>query len=307
MRDASLLLESLGVNSVDVNMGCPVKKICKNGGGSALMTDHAKAAGMVKAMVDAVKIPVTCKMRLGWDDANHSAPHCAREFEQVGVAAVIIHGRTREQGFSGNVNRAGIRSVVEAIKIPSLATATSPCRTPPNACSTRPGCAAISIGAAPSTARGFSNTRPLPRHRRRTTGTDARRTPRRDGGRTSAGWWKCLASIGCRMFRKSPSRYATRFGPSAGFKRASSALDPVRIRRSRRRLRQWRAQFLDENRLRTAIRTALPRSRLTIATPKGRTSCGESLQIPHSCATAARLYDYARCTVSTCAFCHRLP
>ena len=118
MRDGTLLLESLGVNSVDVNMGCPVRKICRNGGGSALMTDHAKAAGMAKAMVDAVKIPVTCKMRLGWDDDNLTAPDLARALEDVGAAAIAVHGRTRQQGFTGGVNLSGIRSVVQAVKIP---------------------------------------------------------------------------------------------------------------------------------------------------------------------------------------------
>ena len=114
LRDAAVLLESLGVNAVDVNMGCPVRKICRNGGGSALMADHAKAAGMVKAMVDAVKIPVTCKMRLGWDDENLTAPDLARALEDVGVAGIAVHGRTRQQGFTGPVNRAGIRAVVGA-------------------------------------------------------------------------------------------------------------------------------------------------------------------------------------------------
>src|SRR5215211_4445694 len=70
MRDAAIYLESIGISSVDINMGCPVKKVCKVGGGSAMMTEHEKTAKLVKSMVDAVKIPVTAKMRLGWDDEN---------------------------------------------------------------------------------------------------------------------------------------------------------------------------------------------------------------------------------------------
>src|SRR5439155_14171941 len=146
LRDAAVLLESLGVNAVDVNMGCPVRKICRNGGGSALMADHAKAAGMVKAMVDAVKIPVTCKMRLGWDDDNLTAPDLARALEAVGVAGIAVHGRTRQQGFSGHVNRAGIRAVVEAVKVPVTGNGDI---TTPHAAKRmfdETGCAAISIG-----------------------------------------------------------------------------------------------------------------------------------------------------------------
>ena len=116
MRDAAIYLESIGIASADINMGCPVKKVCRVGGGSAMMTELDKTAALVKGMVEAVKIPVTAKMRLGWDDDNLTAPDLARALEDVGVAAIFIHGRTREQGFSGTVNLAGIRAVVEAVK-----------------------------------------------------------------------------------------------------------------------------------------------------------------------------------------------
>src|SRR3954469_5384560 len=105
-----------GASAVDINMGCPVKKVVKTGGGSALMCDAVSATRLVAAVVDAVAVPVTVKMRLGWDDDNLTAPELARQFERVGVAGVIIHGRTREQGFRGGVNRAGIRAVVEAVE-----------------------------------------------------------------------------------------------------------------------------------------------------------------------------------------------
>src|SRR5712675_2613709 len=113
MRDAAIYLETLGIAAVDINMGCPVRKVCRVGGGSAMMTELEKTASLVKGMVDAVKIPVTAKMRLGWDDENLTAPALARALEDVGVAAIFIHGRTRQQGFSGTVNLAGIRLVVE--------------------------------------------------------------------------------------------------------------------------------------------------------------------------------------------------
>src|SRR6516165_8651180 len=116
MRDAAVYLESVGIASVDINMGCPVRKVCKVGGGSAMMTELDKTAALVKGMVNAVKIPVTAKMRLGWDDENLTAPDLARALEDVGVAAIFVHGRTREQGFGGIVNLTGIRKVVEAVK-----------------------------------------------------------------------------------------------------------------------------------------------------------------------------------------------
>src|SRR5436189_2680505 len=101
MRDAALVLESQGLASVDINMGCPVKKVCRVGGGSAMMTELDKTAALVRGMVNALRIPVTAKMRLGWDDNNITAPDLARALEDAGVAAIFIHGRTREQGFGG--------------------------------------------------------------------------------------------------------------------------------------------------------------------------------------------------------------
>ncbi|WP_435009764.1 tRNA dihydrouridine synthase DusB [Tundrisphaera lichenicola] len=136
-----------GASVVDINMGCPVRKVVKTGGGSALMCQADAATELVAAVVGAVEVPVTVKMRLGWDDANLSAPALARSFEQVGAAAVIVHGRTREQGFNGRVNRDGIRAVVEAVEsmpivgngdIRTLADAEQMFR--------ETGCSAISIG-----------------------------------------------------------------------------------------------------------------------------------------------------------------
>src|SRR6516164_5252655 len=95
MRDAAQWLEAYGVSAVDINMGCPVHKVTRHGGGSALLCDADKSLTLVRAVVEAVRLPVTVKMRLGWDDVSLSAPHFAREFEQVGVAAITIHGRTR--------------------------------------------------------------------------------------------------------------------------------------------------------------------------------------------------------------------
>lgn len=116
MRDAARWLETFGVQSIDINMGCPVNKVTKGGGGSAMMCNTASTIDLVRTVVEAVNLPVTVKMRLGWDDEQLTAPFFAREFEKAGVAGVTIHGRTREQGFSGHVKLEGIRAVVEAVE-----------------------------------------------------------------------------------------------------------------------------------------------------------------------------------------------
>ncbi len=107
---------------IDINMGCPVRKVVKGGGGSAMMCDTTGTTiKVVQQVVEAVRVPVTVKMRLGWDSENLTAPHFARAFEEIGVAAVTIHGRTRAQGFSGKVDLEGIRRVVEAVdRIPVI-------------------------------------------------------------------------------------------------------------------------------------------------------------------------------------------
>jgi nifR3 family TIM-barrel protein len=121
MRDAAQLLAERKVDSIDINMGCPVDRITTGGAGSAMMCRPDDTMRLVQCVVEAVPLPVTVKMRLGWDDTQLSAPRFAREFEQAGVAAVAIHGRTREQGFRGSVNLSGIRQVVEAVsRIPVI-------------------------------------------------------------------------------------------------------------------------------------------------------------------------------------------
>ncbi len=116
MAAAAQWLQDYGASVVDINMGCPVHKVVRGGGGSAMMCDPAKTVHLVRSVVEAVTIPVTVKMRLGWDAETLSAPFFARQFEQAGVAALTIHGRTRAQGFSGGVNHDGIRAVVEAVE-----------------------------------------------------------------------------------------------------------------------------------------------------------------------------------------------
>lgn len=147
MAEAARWLEAYGASVIDINMGCPVHKVTKGGGGSAMMCSRDSTVNLVRSVVEAVKVPVTVKMRLGWDDSNWSAPQFAREFEQTGVAAVIIHGRTREQGFGGHVNLDGIRAVVEAVdRIPVIGNGDVRSLADAERMFQHTGCAGISIG-----------------------------------------------------------------------------------------------------------------------------------------------------------------
>ncbi len=144
---AAQWLEGHGYAAVDINMGCPMAKITGQGGGARIMCDTDGACGLVRQVVEAVTIPVTVKMRLGWDRERITAPALAREFERLGVAAITIHGRTRAQGFRGSVDLDGIRAVVEAVeRIPVVGN--GDVRTPADAWRMREltGCAAVAIG-----------------------------------------------------------------------------------------------------------------------------------------------------------------
>lgn len=105
---------------IDINMGCPMNKIVSNGEGSALMRDPVRAAEIVRAVVGAVKLPVTVKLRAGWDAAHINAVELARRVEDAGAAAVCIHGRTREQMYAPSADREIVRRVKEAVRIPVI-------------------------------------------------------------------------------------------------------------------------------------------------------------------------------------------
>jgi tRNA-dihydrouridine synthase B len=149
MCEAAQWLEAYGASVIDINMGCPVHKVTKGGGGSAMMceTTSTSTVDMVRSIVESVRIPVTVKMRLGWDEETLTAPQFARAFEEAGVAAVIIHGRTREQGFGGRVNLNGIRQVVEAVeRIPVIGNGDVRSIADAVAMLATTGCAGIAIG-----------------------------------------------------------------------------------------------------------------------------------------------------------------
>lgn len=118
VRIAAQAVEEAGADIVDFNMGCPVPKVIKAEAGAALMRHPEKAQRIIEAMVKAVSIPVTVKMRAGWDERSIDAVDLARRFEDAGIAAIAIHGRTRDQGRSGRANWDIIGQVKEAVRIP---------------------------------------------------------------------------------------------------------------------------------------------------------------------------------------------
>lgn len=250
MRDAAVMCEQMGAQSVDINMGCPVKKVTKIGGGSAMMTELDKTAALVRGMIDAVKIPITAKMRLGWDNDNLTAPDLARVLEDTGVAAIFVHGRTRAQGFSGTVNLAGIRSVVEAVqRIPVIGNGDV---TTPDAARhmiAETGCAGVSIG------RGafydpwiFRRTDHLLRTGELLPEPDFAeriRVLRRHFDRYCEFYGE---EHGCRLFRKVAPWYAKRFGPAKPFKRSILAITSrADFEAALAEYLAWRVQFCDEH------------------------------------------------------------
>ncbi|AWI08971.1 tRNA dihydrouridine synthase DusB [Ereboglobus luteus] len=286
MRDAAVICEQSGAASIDINMGCPVPKVVKVGGGSAMMTELDKTAKLARGMVEAVKIPVTAKMRLGWDDANITAPDLARVLEDSGIAAVFVHGRTRAQGFSGTVNLAGIRKVAEAVKtIPVIGN--GDVITPESARKMidETGCAGVSIG------RGafydpwiFRRTEHLLR-----TGELLPEPTFAERVRVMSRHLDLMIEVfgeelGCRMFRKIAPWYARRLGPSKDFKqrivKMNTRADFETILVA---YRKWRAPFCENG---NPDAEPLPRFRpaplvASFMRPAGETTdAGESIPVP---------------------------
>ena len=121
MADAARYNIDRGAQIIDINMGCPAKKVCNKAAGSALLRDEGLVAGILDAVVNAVDVPVTLKIRTGWEPANRNAVRVARIAEQAGVRLLAIHGRTRACGFGGNAEYETIREVKRATRLPVVA------------------------------------------------------------------------------------------------------------------------------------------------------------------------------------------
>jgi len=118
MAEGARIAEDKGAAIIDINMGCPSKQVTNGAAGSALMRDPDHALQLIEATVAAVAVPVTLKMRLGWDDTTINAPELARRAEGAGVKAITVHGRTRCQFYDGDADSAAVRAVKDSVRIP---------------------------------------------------------------------------------------------------------------------------------------------------------------------------------------------
>ncbi|MET7244636.1 tRNA dihydrouridine synthase DusB [Methylobacterium sp. EM32] len=148
MAEGARLAEANGADVIDVNMGCPAKAVTGGQAGSALMRDLDHAERLLAAVREAVSVPVTVKMRLGWDDATRNAPDLARRAERLGYAAVTVHGRTRQQFYTGRADWAAIRAVRDAVAIPLVANGDIASLDDARACLRESGADAVMIGRA---------------------------------------------------------------------------------------------------------------------------------------------------------------
>ncbi|MCJ2047061.1 tRNA dihydrouridine synthase DusB [Methylobacterium sp. J-078] len=148
MAEAARIAEANGADVIDINMGCPAKVVTGVASGSALMRDLEGATRILAAVRGAVRVPVTVKMRLGWDHATLNAPQLARRAEGLGLNAVTVHGRTRQQFYKDRADWGAIRAVVEAVAIPVIANGDIATLAEARTCLARSGAAGLMVGRA---------------------------------------------------------------------------------------------------------------------------------------------------------------
>ena len=213
-----------------------------------MMTELGKTANLVKGMVSAVKIPITAKMRLGWDEKNLTAPDLAKALEEAGVSAIFVHGRTRQQGFSGRVSLEGIAAVVASVKVPVIGN--GDVTTPEGArrMMEETGCAGVSVGRGaflnPWIFRATAHYLETGKLMAEPNFEERVRVMSRHLDRNIDFFGE---ERGCVLFRKVIPWYARRFGPSSEFKKAAVRISKRSdYEKALGEYRVWRKQFLDE-------------------------------------------------------------
>jgi nifR3 family TIM-barrel protein len=146
MAEAARIAEGAGARIIDINMGCPAKRVIGGYAGSALMRDLDHAARLIEATVQAASVPVTVKMRLGWDHDTINAPELARRAESLGAQAVTVHGRTRQQFYKGQADWKAIAAVVRSVSIPVIANGDIGSLEDARNCLSASGAAAVMVG-----------------------------------------------------------------------------------------------------------------------------------------------------------------
>lgn len=148
MAAAARVVKDRGAEIIDVNMGCPVPKVTRNGSGAALMADPERACAIVRKIREATELPVTAKIRSGWDAKSINAVPFARALEQAGVCAIAVHARTRAQAYSGKADWSVIAAVKQAVKVPVIGNGDVKCRADGERMMAQTGCDAVMVGRA---------------------------------------------------------------------------------------------------------------------------------------------------------------